>query len=87
MAIKDLYSEVEKEKTNKVKESSSLSMSKEEFISEHKNLIKVLRSGDKKAQEAEAVKQEKELTDKCGDGMDEEADKDDEDDGKGTDEE
>ena len=79
MAIKDVYSQVEKDKANKVKD-SSISMSREDFISEHTNLIKVLRSGDKKAQEAEATKQEKELADEVGDAKEDEVeDKDEED--------
>ena len=79
MAIKDVYSQVEKDKANKVKD-SSISMSREDFISEHTNLIKVLRSGDKKAQEAEAAKQEKELADEVGDAKEDEVeDKDEED--------
>jgi hypothetical protein len=68
MAIKDLYNESEKEKGNKIKD-SSISMSREDFISEHKNLIKILRSGDRKAQEAEAAKQEKELAEEAGEEM------------------
>ena len=36
-------------------------MSKSEAISEHENLVKILRSGDKTAQLFEAKKQEKEL--------------------------
>jgi len=36
-------------------------MSTEDFCEEHRNLIKVLRSGDKKLLEAEAKKQEEEL--------------------------
>lgn len=63
--LKDVYKKVEEEKKNEVK-SSNISMSREDFISEHKNLIKVLRSGDKKAQEAEAAKQEKELMEETG---------------------
>ena len=63
--LKEVYKKVEEEKKNEVK-SSDISMSREEFISEHKHLIKVLRSGDKKAQEAEAVKQEKELLEETG---------------------
>jgi hypothetical protein len=70
--MKDLYKEVEKEKKNKVKDCSKVVMSKEDYISEHKNLIKVLRSGDKKALEAEAVKQEKEMEDKVGDEVEDE---------------
>lgn len=71
MAIKDIYKEVENEKKNEVKD-SVIKMDREDFISEHKNLIKILRSGDKKAQEAEAVKQEKELADEIGNDMEDE---------------
>jgi hypothetical protein len=40
--IKEVYKEVEEENENEV-EDDSITMSREEFISEHKNLIKVLR--------------------------------------------
>lgn len=60
MDIKKIYKEIEKEKENEV-EDDSITMSRDEFISEHRNLIKVLRSGDKKALEEEAKKQEEEL--------------------------
>ena len=60
MSIKNIYKEVEKEKENEV-DDSDITMTRDEFVSEHQNLIKVLRSGDKKAQEAEAKKQEDEL--------------------------
>jgi len=63
--IKDVYEEIEKEKENDV-DDKTISMSEEDFISEHKNLIKVLRSGDPKALEAEAKKQEEELKEKIG---------------------
>lgn len=76
MAIKDVYSEVEKDKANKVKD-SSIKMSRKDFISEHTNLIKILRSGDKKAQEAEAAKQEKELADEVGAAKEDEEDEED----------
>jgi hypothetical protein len=65
--LKEVYKKVEDEKKNEVK-SSNISMSREAFISEHKSLIKVLRSGDKKAQEAEADKQEAELNEETGEG-------------------
>lgn len=78
MAIKDLYKEVETEKKNQVKDSSVITMSREDYISEHKNLIKVLRSGDKKALEAEAAKQEKEMEDKVGDMVEDEMEDEDE---------
>ena len=60
--IKEVYSEVEEEKENEVDD--EITMSREDFIDEHLNLIKVLRSGDKKLLEAEASKQEKELKEK-----------------------
>lgn len=58
--IKEVYKEVEDEKENEV-EDDVVTMSTEDFCEEHKNLIKVLRSGDKKMLEAEAKKQEAEL--------------------------
>lgn len=62
MAIKDLYKQVQADKKNKIKDDNEIySMPRKDAISEHQNLVKVLRSGDKKAQEVEAVKQEKEL--------------------------
>jgi len=61
--IKEVYKEVEEESENEV-EDTGITMSREDFIKEHKNLIKILRSGDKKALEAEAEKQEKELEEK-----------------------
>jgi len=76
--LKEVYKKVEEEKKNKVK-SSNISMSREDFISEHKNLIKVLRSGDKKAQEAEAAKQEKELMEETGETEQEDEEDEDED--------
>lgn len=58
--IKEVYKEVEDEKENEV-EDDVVTMSTEDFCEEHRNLIKVLRSGDKKMLEAEAKKQEAEL--------------------------
>ena len=69
--LKEVYKKVEEEKKNEVK-SSSITISREDFISEHKRLIKVLRSGDKKAQEAEAAKQEKELLEETGESAEQE---------------
>lgn len=77
MEMKDLYKEVETEKKNKVKDSSVITMSREDYISEHKNLIKVLRTGDKKALEAEAEKQEKEMESKVGDVIEDEVEEED----------
>ena len=59
MAIKDLYKEAKKEKENEVDD--GVTMTLPEFIDEHTNLIKILRSGSKKELLAEADKQEKEL--------------------------
>jgi hypothetical protein len=55
--------EKEANRVNKEKEieDDEIEMSKSELLDEHINLIRILRSGDKKAQEAEARKQEKEL--------------------------
>jgi hypothetical protein len=75
--LNDVYKKVEEEKKNEIK-SSKISMSREEFISEHKNLIKVLRSGDKKAQEAEAARQEAELKKETGEKEEEEEEDEDE---------
>jgi hypothetical protein len=61
MAIKDLYKEVENEKMNKVRESEIYSMPLDEFIEEHKCLIKTLREGSREELLAEAEKQEEEL--------------------------
>lgn len=63
--IKEVYNKMKEEKANEV-EDREISMTVEEFIDEHKNLIRVLRSGDKKALESEARKQERELKDKTG---------------------
>ena len=69
--IKEVYNEVEKEKENEV-DDDTISMSTDDFIEEHKNLIKVLRSGDKKLLEAEAKKQEEELKEEIGEDEDDE---------------
>jgi len=63
MSIKKIYSEVESEKKNKIKEKMAY-MSLEEFIKEHKNLIEVLKEGSREELLAEAEKQEDEL-EKC----------------------
>lgn len=68
--LNDMYKKVADDKKNEVK-SSNISMSRESFISEHKNLIKILRSGDKKSQEAEAAKQETELSEEIREGAEE----------------
>jgi hypothetical protein len=66
MAIKDLYKEAEDEKENEV-DDDVVTMPMADYVKEHIHLIKVLRNGDKKALEAEAVKQEKEMADELGD--------------------
>ena len=73
--LKDLYKKVEESKKNEVK-TSNVTLSRAMFISEHKNLIKVLRSGDKKLQEAEAAKQEEELKEETGETAGQEDDED-----------
>lgn len=60
MKINKIYSEIKEEKENEIKD-DSIKMDRADFIKEHENLIKVLRSGDKKLLEAEAKKQEEEL--------------------------
>lgn len=60
MLIKDIYKEVENEKKNKPK-SKVVTMEIEEFCKEHKNLIKILRTGSREELLAEADKQEEEL--------------------------
>lgn len=57
---------MESDKKNEVKGAPKVSLPRDIFISEHKQLIKILRSGDKKAQEAEAAKQEAELAEELG---------------------
>ena len=65
MPIKDLYKEVESEKKNKVKgKEMAPEMSKADFVSEHKNLIKILTSGSQAERNAEAKSQQEEL-DEC----------------------
>ena len=71
--IKEVYSEVKKEKENEVNE-PMITMAKDDFVEEHVNLIKILRSGDKKSLEAEAKKQEKELKEETGEIVDDNED-------------
>jgi hypothetical protein len=61
MALKDTYKEVEDEKKNKVKEDEVYTMDLDDFISEHKKLIKILRGGVRADLLAEAKSQEAEL--------------------------
>lgn len=77
MALKDVYKEVESEKKNKVKGPASYSMPLDEFIEEHKRLIKILREGSREELLAEAKKQEEELEECLEEhGMDEENEED-----------
>ena len=71
--IKDVYKEVEDKKENEVAE-PMITMAKDDFIEEHKNLIKILRAGDKKALLAEAKKQEAELKEEAGETVDDNED-------------
>jgi preprotein translocase subunit Sss1 len=57
MALKDTYKEAQE---NKVKD-TSVKMELDDFIEEHKKLVKILRKGDKKELAAEADSQEEEL--------------------------
>lgn len=59
--LKNLYNETENEKKNKVKEKEVYTMPLDEFISEHKDLIKVLREGTRDELLAMAKQQEEEL--------------------------
>ena len=61
MALKEVYKEAEKEKENMVKEDTEYSMPLDEFIEEHKKLIKILREGSREELLAEAESQEEEL--------------------------
>ena len=70
--LNDVYKKVIAEKSNKVKEEPKISMAHKDYIAEHKRLIPVLRSGDKKAQEAEAAAQEKEVKERTGVDLSEE---------------
>ena len=77
MALKDTYKEVEDEKKNKVKEDEVYTMSLDDFISEHKKLIKILRGGVRADLLAEAKSQEEELKECLEEhGMDNEEDDD-----------
>lgn len=72
MNLNKIYKEVEDEKENEVDDTEGgVIISREDFIAEHKNLIKVLRSGDKKALEAEALKQEQELSEELDNDVEE----------------
>lgn len=66
MALKELYKEKEEEKKNKVSEKKNVTMKLEDFIEEHKKLIKILREGSREELLAEAEKQEEELEEYCG---------------------
>jgi hypothetical protein len=63
--IKEVYNKMKEDKKNEVID-KMISMTEDDFITEHRNLIKVLRSGDPKTLESEAKKQERELKDKTG---------------------
>lgn len=62
MELKKIYKEVEEEKKNKPK---VVTMKIDEFIEEHKKLIKILREGSQEELLEEAEKQEEELEEYC----------------------
>jgi len=65
--IKEVYKEVEEEKDNEVDDSDdNVTMTKADFVKEHTELPKILRTGSKEEREAEASKQEKELEEVIG---------------------
>ncbi len=64
MSLKSVYSKVEAEKKNAI--SSAPEMSRSDFISEHKKLIKILKSGSRAEQIAEAEAQQEELDEFLG---------------------
>lgn len=60
-----MYGQVTKEKKNQVKgPKMAPEMTEKEFVKEHKNLIKVLKSGSRSELDAEAKLQQEEL-DEC----------------------
>lgn len=63
MALKTIYNEVQK---NKIKDKKMVYMSLEDFVAEHKDLIRVLKVGSKKELLAEADKQQAELEEETG---------------------
>lgn len=65
MKLSKLYKEAEEEKKNKPKD-TKIEMEREEFIDEHKKLIKILREGSREELLAEADRQEEELEECIG---------------------
>lgn len=61
MSIKQVYNQVEQDKMNAVKGKPSISIDLQEYIDEHKELIKVLREGSREELLAEAEDKEEEL--------------------------
>jgi len=59
-SIKQVYKDVENGKKNQVK-SDTVTMDLQDFIDEHEELVKILRSGSKEELLKEASDQEKEL--------------------------
>ena len=62
MALRKLYDEAKNEKMNQASGPETYSMDLEDFIEEHVELIKILRSGSRDELLKEADDQEKELT-------------------------
>jgi aspartate aminotransferase-like enzyme len=60
-SLKKVYSNVEKDKKNQVGNKDVYTMPLQEFIDEHKDLIKILREGSREELLAEAEEQEEEL--------------------------
>ena len=69
--IKDIYKEVEEDKSNAPKGREEVKMDKEEYCQEHKDLIRILRTGTREELLAEADRQEEELAE-YEDGEDDE---------------
>lgn len=61
MSIKNLYNELENNKKNKIKDSNVVTMDLQEYLDEHKDLVKILREGSREELLAEAEEQEEEM--------------------------
>lgn len=61
MSIKNIYNQVENDKKNQVNDSNVVTMDLQEYLDEHKELVKTLREGSREELLAEAEKQEEEM--------------------------
>jgi len=61
MPIKDLYTSVQKDKQSQPGKPKMFTMPLMEYLAEHKELLRVLKSGSKQELMTEATDQEKEL--------------------------